>query len=257
MIMNGQIYLQNVPELDKLTTKETYTLIDQYQENHDPMIKERLVIDNLKLVISMTKRFYQKSEFSQDLFQVGIIGLIKAIDHFDTSYQLQFSTYAVPLIIGEMKRFLRDNAPIRVSRTLKDLAYKVLKYKDEYITYHQKEPTIDQLAQHLHVSRNDIIDALLSTHHVSSLEDQLSNDEDDLKLVDSITLNPQQMQLYHSHLDLMNALNQLNVKQRKIINQRYFLGMSQSEIAREMNISQAQVSRIEKKAIELLHKMLN
>ena len=128
---NYQVIINGYHEPKKrLTTKETYVLIDQYQTTKDPEIKEKLVNDNAKLVISMTKRFYGRSDSSEDLFQVGMIGLLKAIENFDTSYGLKFSTYAVPLIIGEMKRYLRDNHQIKISRSIRDLAYKVLKVKD-------------------------------------------------------------------------------------------------------------------------------
>ncbi|WP_285945876.1 sigma-70 family RNA polymerase sigma factor [Thomasclavelia cocleata] len=131
---NYQVIINGYHEPKKrLTTKETYVLIDQYQTTKDPEIKEKLVNDNAKLVISMTKRFYGRSDSSEDLFQVGMIGLLKAIENFDTSYGLKFSTYAVPLIIGEMKRYLRDNHQIKISRSIRDLAYKVLKVKDHYL----------------------------------------------------------------------------------------------------------------------------
>ena len=131
---NYQIIINGYHEpRKKLTTKETYALIDEYQKTKDEKIKEKLVNDNIKLVISMTKRFYNRSDGCEDLFQVGMIGLIKAIENFNTSYDLKFSTYAVPLIIGEMKRYLRDNHQIKISRSLKDIAYKILKIKDEYL----------------------------------------------------------------------------------------------------------------------------
>lgn len=147
---NYQVIINGYHEPKKrLTTKETYVLIDQYQTTKDPEIKEKLVNDNAKLVISMTKRFYGRSDSSEDLFQVGMIGLLKAIENFDTSYGLKFSTYAVPLIIGEMKRYLRDNHQIKISRSIRDLAYKVLKVKDHYLAKFQREPTIKELANEL------------------------------------------------------------------------------------------------------------
>lgn len=145
---NYQIIINGYHEpRKKLTTKETYALIDEYQKTKDEKIKEKLVNDNIKLVISMTKRFYNRSDGCEDLFQVGMIGLIKAIENFNTSYDLKFSTYAVPLIIGEMKRYLRDNHQIKISRSLKDIAYKILKIKDEYLNKYQREPTIKELAK--------------------------------------------------------------------------------------------------------------
>ena len=149
---NYQIIINGYHEpRKKLTTKETYALIDEYQKTKDERIKEKLVNDNIKLVISMTKRFYNRSDGCDDLFQVGMIGLIKAIENFNTSYDLKFSTYAVPLIIGEMKRYLRDNHQIKISRSLKDIAYKILKIKDEYLNKFQREPTIKELAKKLDI----------------------------------------------------------------------------------------------------------
>lgn len=258
IMTKGQILINHMPTAKKLTTKEIYQLIDEYQATHDEKIKEELIIGNLKLVISMTKRFYQRTDSIEDLFQVGIIGLIKAIEHFDTSYQLQFSTYAVPLIIGEMKRFLRDNSSLKISRTIRDLAYTILKVKDEYLSHEHREPTIEELSRDLNVDRKDIVEALLSTNTISSFQEQVSHDDDnDIKLIDAISDDYDIAMQYHNHVDLIAALEQLNDKQKYVINQRYFAGLSQSEIAKELFISQAQVSRIEKNAIHLLHKLLS
>ena len=127
-----------IPIQKTLSKKELYTLIQKYQKNHDQKSKEIIILSNTKLVLSLMKRFYQKSNHYEDLFQVGIVGLIKAIDHFDTNYQLQFSTYAVPLIIGEMKRYLRDNTQVKISRPIKDLAYAILKEKEKYLNQYQR-----------------------------------------------------------------------------------------------------------------------
>ena len=175
---NFQIILNGYHEPErKLSTKETYRLIDKYQATKDPKIKEQLVNDNMKLVLSMTKRFYGRVDNGEDLFQVGIVGLIKAIENFNTSYQLQFSTYAVPLIVGEMKRYLRDNHQIKISRSIRDIAYKVLKIKDKYLAKLQREPTINELAKELSIKPNEVVEALLSTNTISSLQEEVKNDD--------------------------------------------------------------------------------
>ena len=242
---NYQVIINGYHEPKKrLTTKETYVLIDQYQATKDPEIKEKLVNDNAKLVISMTKRFYGRSDSSEDLFQVGMIGLIKAIENFDTSYGLKFSTYAVPLIIGEMKRYLRDNHQIKISRSIRDLAYKVLKVKDHYLAKFQREPTIKELADELETDQSAIIEALLSTNSVSSLQEEVKNDDGTV------------VSRTNETIDLYDALKLLDQKEHQVIKQRYFEGLSQSEIAKELFISQAQVSRIERKALNNLHNYL-
>lgn len=253
-IVEGSILNNYIPKKN-MTRDEFYTLITKYQKDHDELTKEKLIRGNLKLVIAMTKRFYQKTNHLEDLFQVGIIGLIKAIDNFDISYQLQFSTYAVPLIIGEMKRYLRDNSQIKISRTIKDLAYSILKITDEYMYLYQREPTIDELSSLLNEDRKQIIEAMLSTNSIASFQESIGQDED-LKLIDSISLEENVIENYQNHLDLKNAMTCLNQREQQIINQRYYLGLSQCEIAEELFISQAQVSRIEKKALEKLHKKL-
>ena len=188
------------------------------------------------------KRFYQKSNHYEDLFQVGIVGLIKAVDHFDTNYQLQFSTYAVPLIIGEMKRYLRDNTQVKISRPIKDLAYAILKEKEKYLNQYQREPTIE---------------AMQSTQSIASFQDAVGNDnQNELSLSDIVSLDPETLKHYHDHLDLKNAFDCLNQREKKVIQERYYQGYSQCEIADELFVSQAQISRIEKKALEKLHKKL-
>lgn len=239
--------------INKLSKKELYDLIDEYQLNHNESCKEKILLANTKLVYSLMKRFYQKEQYYDDLFQVGIIGLIKAIDNFDTSYQLQFSTYAVPLILGEMKRYLRDNSQVRISRTIKDLAYNILKEKDNFLLKYQRSPTIDELENILVVDRNKIVEAMLSIVSVASLQEVI---KDDVSLSEMITLDDDNVKHYHQHLDLKQAMKYLNDKEKKIIEERYYLGYSQCEIANELVISQAQVSRIEKNALEKLHKRM-
>ncbi|MFQ6794047.1 SigB/SigF/SigG family RNA polymerase sigma factor [Thomasclavelia sp.] len=255
---NFQIILNGYQEPErKLSTKEIYCLIDKYQATKDETIKEQLVNDNMKLVLSMTKRFYGRDSSGEDLFQVGIMGLIKAIENFNTSYGLQFSTYAVPLILGEMKRYLRDNHQIKISRSIRDLAYRALKIKDKYLTKFQREPTVNELAKELKVEPEEIVEALLSTNSVSSLQEEVKNDDgNNLKMIDSLKDDKMDAVITNQKIDLYDAINKLTPKEHQVIKQRYFDGLSQSEIAKELFISQAQVSRIEKKALNNLHNYL-
>lgn len=255
---NYQVVLNGYYESPKrLTTSETYTLIDEYQMTGNSEIKDKLVNDNTKLVISMTKHFHGRVDNLDDLFQVGMIGLIKAIENFNTSFGLKFSTYAVPLIVGEMKRYLRDNHQIKISRSIRDLAYQVLKIKEQYITKINREPTINELSKELKVDEKMVTEALLSTTSIASLQEEIQNDDgNSLKMIDALTNDRAIETRTNEHIDLYDALNSLTKKEHIIIKQRYFEGLSQSEIAKELFISQAQVSRIEKKALDNLHNYL-
>lgn len=241
----------------RLSHAQTIALIDKYQETKEESIKETLVIDNTRLVLSMTKRFYQRTDSIEDLFQVGMIGLIKAIENFNTSYNLRFSTYAVPLIIGEMKRYLRDNSQIKISRTIRDLAYKVLQVKDRYIQTYKREPTVKELSKELDVDKGMIIEALQSTNSISSLQEEVnSEDGNTLTMLDQIANTKENSKDINMSIDLKQAMNLLNDKEKRVIDERYFYGRSQLEIANDLFISQAQVSRIEKQALKNLHKYL-
>lgn len=241
----------------RLSHNQTIALIDQYHETKEESIKETLVIDNTRLVLSMTKRFYQRTDSMEDLFQVGMIGLIKAIENFNTSYNLRFSTYAVPLIIGEMKRYLRDNSQIKISRTIRDLAYKVLQIKDRYIQVYKREPTVKELSKELEVDQKMIVEALQSTNSISSLQEEVnSEDGNSLTMLDQIANTKENDKDINMSIDLAQAMNLLNDKEKRVIDERYFYGRSQLEIANDLFVSQAQVSRIEKQALKNLHKYL-
>ena len=218
IIVEKESFMSAIPIQKTLSKEELYILIQNYQKNHDQKSKEMIILSNTKLVLSLMKRFYQKSNHYEDLFQVGIVGLIKAVDHFDTNYQLQFSTYAVPLIIGE---------------------------------------TIQELSQNLNIEKQNIIEAMQSTQSIASFQDVVGNDnQNELSLSDIVSLDPETLKHYHDHLDLKNAFDCLNQREKKVIQERYYQGYSQCEIADELFVSQAQISRIEKKALEKLHKKL-
>ncbi|MFV0394224.1 MAG: sigma-70 family RNA polymerase sigma factor [Coprobacillaceae bacterium] len=241
----------------RLTHVETLALIDKYQATKDEYVKEQIVVDNARLVLSMTKRFYQRTDNMEDLFQVGMIGLIKAIENFNTSFDLRFSTYAVPLILGEMKRYLRDNSQIKISRTIRDLAYKILQVKEQYIQDFRREPTIKELSLELDEEPSSILEAMQSTNSISSLQEEIKNEDGNaLTMMDQIVDNKKNREDIHMSLDLKDAIKVLSEKEKKVIDDRYFRGRSQMEIAEDLFISQAQVSRIEKQALQNLHKYL-
>lgn len=239
----------NTNDIRVLTNKETLVLLEKYK-NGDLSSKNEIILGNLKLVLSVVKNFSSRHDNQDDLFQIGCIGLIKAIDNFNPSFNLQFSTYAVPMIIGEIKRFLRDNTTVRVSRQIKDLAYKTLKEKEKYQAEHFKEISDEELAKRLNVSKEDIKIALDSTSSIASLYDTVySDDEDNILLIDQIKDEEDTPSNLIDRLTLKEALNSLSEVQKKVINDRYYLGKTQFEIASDFNISQAQVSRIEKNAL--------
>lgn len=244
----------NTSKLKVLSNAEMLTLFQRLQ-NNDKEAKELLIRGNLKLVLSIVQRFSSRCENMDDLFQVGCIGLVKSIDNFDLKHEVRFSTYAVPMIMGEIKRYLRDNQVIRVSRHLKDLACKVFHLKEEYLHQHQKEPTIQWMAQTLEVKEKDIVDAMDSMQQVISIFEPIYNhDGDELFIIDQIKDSKDEIDLLENKLTLQNGLKKLKKKEIEIINKRYFQDMTQTEIAQELGISQAQVSRLEKNAIEALRK---
>ncbi|HHU60281.1 TPA: SigB/SigF/SigG family RNA polymerase sigma factor [bacterium] len=235
-----------------LKNEETIQLIKRLQAG-DASVQNEIVNGNLKLILSVIKKFSNRTDNLDDLFQIGCIGLIKAINNFDLSYNLRFSTYAVPMIIGEIKRYLRDNTPVRISRQIKDLAYKSMKVKEEYIMKYHNEPSEEQIAEILEVDVKSIQEALSSTQSVVSLYDPIYGEGDDaIYLIDQLGDDYYSNEKLVNYITLRNAIKRLNEQQRTIIKDRYYLGKTQFEIASEFNISQAQVSRLEKSAIESL-----
>ena len=239
--------------LKVLKNEETVELIKKYKETNNKEILESIIMGNMKLILSVIKNFANRCDNQDDLFQIGSIGLIKAINNFDLQYNLKFSTYAVPMIIGEIKRYLRDNTPVRISRQIRDLAYKSLKAKEEYITKNNEEPTEDVLANILNVQTSDIQEALNSTQSVVSLYDTVYGEGDEsIFIIDQLSDESQSSEKTINYITLKQALSTLNKSQKDVIRDRYYLGKTQFEIASEFNISQAQVSRIEKSAIDSL-----
>ncbi len=245
----------NTSNLICLTEDDMKKLFFQYQ-NGDSQARELLIEGNLRLVLSLLKRFYHKSDNLDDLFQIGCVGLIKAIDNFDLKYDVKFSTYAVPMILGEVKRYIRDNNSIRVSRSLKDIAYKALRLKEEYYSQNGVEASNSFLASQLEVSEFDIGNALLSLKEPVSMYEAIYNDGGDtIYLYDQIEDKSIEND-FSNQIVVRNAINELKSREKFILDERFIMGKSQMEIAEELDISQAQVSRLEKKAINQLKKVL-
>ena len=246
----------NTNELKVLTSKEMTELFKKMKEG-DPFAREDLVNGNLKLVLSIIKRFASRCDNMDDLFQVGCIGLLKASDNFDLSHEVRFSTDAVPMILGEVRRYLRDNNSIRVSRSLKDIAYKTLKYKEDYLSKNGVEPSIEEIAKELEVSTFDIVHALDSLKEPVSMFEAIYNDGGDtIYLCDQIEDKKSNSKDMEIKLALNEAIDNLSEREQFILDERFVIGKTQMEIAEELAISQAQVSRLEKSAINSLKKVL-
>lgn len=223
----------------------------------DMEARERYIEGNLRLVLSVIKRFSSSSENVDDLFQIGCIGLIKAIDNFDTTLNVKFSTYAVPMIIGEIRRFLRDNNSIRVSRSLKDTAYKAIYAKETLTRQNLKEPTLEEIASEIGVSTEDITYALDAIQNPMSLYEPIFTDGGDtLYVMDQISDKKNKEETWVEHLSLSEAMKHLNEREHEIITLRFFNGKTQMEVADMIGISQAQVSRLEKNALKCMRNYL-
>ena len=246
----------NTNDLVVLTTEEMIDLFKKYQNNHDQEAKEKLINGNLKLVLSILRKYTNRIDNLDDLFQIGVIGLIKAIDNFDLSYGLKLSTYACPMIAGEMRRYLRDNNMLRVSRSLKDLAYRAMQMKEFLTNTNGYIPTYEEIAKQLNEDETDVLVAIESTYEPVSLYTPIYNDGGDtIYLYEQIESKDKNKDI-ENKLALKNAINKLTKRERDILNNRYIIGKTQTEISEELGISQAQVSRIESNAIKTLKKTL-
>lgn len=256
--MNQKVIITslNIATLPTLNKEETLQLLNDYQ-NNDKTAKDKIILGNLKLVLKAIKKInYPSNIDSDDLFQIGIIGLIKAVDNFNLNYNVVFSTYAMPMIIGEIKRYLRDNCNVKISRQIKDLAYKILKLKEEYLHKYNKEISIEEMAKILNEDVFSINEALNSLNCVVSLEDPIYVDNGETLLYeDQLANNENIKEEIVNSITLKNGLAKLKKTEQDIIYKRYFEEQTQEEIAKEMMISQAQVSRMEKNAINNLKKL--
>ncbi|MDY0405958.1 RNA polymerase sporulation sigma factor SigG [Virgibacillus sp. 179-BFC.A HS] len=221
----------------------------------DLSAREKLVNGNLRLVLSVIQRFNNRGEYVDDLFQVGCIGLMKSIDNFDLSHNVRFSTYAVPMIIGEIRRYLRDNNPIRVSRSLRDTAYKALQVREKLINKTSKEPTAMEIAEEMGIPHSEIVFAMDAIQDPVSLFEPIYNDGGDpIYVMDQISDDKDKDSTWVDKLSLKEGMHRLNDREKMILNKRFFQGKTQMEVAEEIGISQAQVSRLEKAAISHMNK---
>lgn len=236
-------------KLTVLKEEEKIRLLKEYKAG-SKTAREKLINGNLRLVLSVIQKFSGRGENPDDLFQVGCIGLIKAIDNFNTDLDVRFSTYAVPMISGELRRYLRDNTPIRVSRSLRDLAYKAMQAKEELTGRLQREPDITEIAEEINVSRSEVVTALESISEPVSLYEPVYSDAGDtLYVLDQIG-DGSDCEGWIDELSFKEAIHSLNDREKKILYLRFFRGKTQVEVAKEIGISQAQVSRLEKNTLE-------
>lgn len=246
----------NTAKLPLLCSAEKDELFARIEDG-DKEAREKYIEGNLRLVLSIIKRFSSSNENVDDLFQIGCIGLIKAIDNFDSSLNVKFSTYAVPMIIGEIRRFLRDNSTIRVSRSLKDTAYKAIYAKESLTRKNSKEPSMEEIAKEISISVEDITYALDALQTPMSLYEPIYTDGGDtLYVMDQISDKKNKEETWIEHLSLSEAMKKLNEREREIISLRFFEGKTQMEVADFIGISQAQVSRLEKNALRTMRSYL-
>lgn len=242
-------------KLPVLTNAEMRELFTALQTKNEWAAREKLVNGNLRLVLSVIQRFNNRGEFVDDLFQVGCIGLMKAIDNFDLGQNVKFSTYAVPMIIGEIRRYLRDNNPIRVSRSLRDIAYKALQVRDSLTNRNSREPTILEISEALNVPKEDVVFALDAIQDPVSLFEPIYHDGGDpIYVMDQISDEKNKDVSWIEEIALREAMHKLNEREKMILSMRFFEGKTQMEVADEIGISQAQVSRLEKSAIQQMQK---
>ena len=256
--MQGKVEIcgVNTSKLKVLKNEETMELLRRTKAG-DQKAREELISGNLRLVLSVIPKFAGRGENVDDLFQVGCIGLIKAVDNFNIDLDVRFSTYGVPMIVGEIRRYLRDNSALRVSRSMRDTAYKVLQAKEQYLSEHQKEPTIDEISKILGLRREDVVTALDAIMDPVSLFDPVYSDGGDaLCVMDQVRDAKNTDDSWLERIALKEAISRLGERERKILAMRFFQGKTQMEVSAEVGISQAQVSRLEKNAINQIRKDL-
>jgi len=246
----------NTSKLPVLTNAQMKELFERIHKG-DLSAREEFIQGNLRLVLSVIQRFNNRGEHVDDLFQVGCIGLIKAIDNFDLSHNVKFSTYAVPMIIGEIRRYLRDNNSIRVSRSLRDTAYKALQVREQLINKNSKEPTISEIAEELNMPREEVVFALDAIQDPVSLFEPIYHDSGDaIFVMDQVRDEKSEDETWLEGIALREALTKLSEREKHILTLRFFEGRTQMEVAEEIGISQAQVSRLEKTALKHMRKYI-
>jgi len=246
----------NTSKLRVLKNEQTQELLRRVRDG-DMQAREELIAGNLRLVLSVIQRFSNRGENADDLFQVGCIGLIKAIDNFNVELDVKFSTYGVPMIVGEIRRYLRDNSVMRVSRSMRDTAYHVLQAKESYIAQHQREPTVEEIAKILEIKREDVVFALEAiVDPVSLYEPVYSDSGDTVCVMDQVRDSKNTDERWLEQIALKQAISQLGEREKNILSMRFFEGKTQMEVSAEIGISQAQVSRLEKSALKQIRKEL-
>ncbi|MFZ5899353.1 MAG: RNA polymerase sporulation sigma factor SigG [Bacillota bacterium] len=256
MVNKVEICGVNTSKLPVLSSSEMRKLF-QAMHAGDTSARTKLINGNLRLVLSVIQRFTNRGEFVDDLFQVGCIGLMKAIDNFDLSQNVKFSTYAVPMIIGEIRRYLRDNNPIRVSRSLRDVAYKALQVRDSLANKYSREPSVTEIANELNIPREEIVFALDAIQEPISLFEPIYHDGGDpIFVMDQISDEKNLDGNWLEGIAIRDALRRLNDREKMILTLRFFEGKTQMEVAEEIGISQAQVSRLEKAALAHMRKYM-
>ena len=247
----------NTSKLPLLREDEKEELFRRIQKG-DEKAREEYIKGNLRLVLSVIKRFDSSSESADDLFQIGCVGLMKAVDNFDPErLDVKFSTYGVPMIVGEIRRYLRDNSSIRVSRSLRDTAYKAIYAKEGYVRRYMKEPTVQEIADEIGIAKEDVVFALDAVQTPMSLHEPVYNDGGDaLYVMDQVSDKKNREENWVEELSLEAAMERLNERERYIISLRFFEGKTQTEVAGQIGISQAQVSRLEKNALKTMRQYL-
>ncbi len=254
MVNKVEICGVNTSKLPVLSREEKQELFLKIKDG-DKSAREKFVHGNLRLVLSVIQRFSNRGENPDDLFQVGCIGLIKAIDNFDLSQNVQFSTYAVPMIIGEIRRYLRDNNSIRVSRSLKDIAYKALQVKERLVNQNSREPTISEIAKELNLPKKDVVFALDAISDPVSLFEPVYHDGGEaIYVMDQVKDEKNNDESWLENISINEAMKHLDQREKHILSLRFFHGRTQMEVANEIGISQAQVSRLEKSALKQMRK---
>ncbi len=242
--------------LPKLTQEQSTNLLSRIKAG-DESAKDYYIYCNMRLVLSVAQRFITAKENMDDIFQVGCVGLLKAIDNFDITLNVQFSTYAVPMIIGEIKRFLRDSSAMRVSRSIRDTAYLVLKSKEKLQKDRSDDVSMEEVATDLNITIREVYDAIDAISSPLSLDDSIKTDGDEeMRLDEHIADTEHSVEKWIDHTDLLDAIKNLDEREREILNLRYFVGKTQMEVSDAVGISQAQVSRLEKNALEHIKKCL-
>ena len=244
-------------KIKTLKNEETINLFREYNETGSLEAKDKIIQGNLNLVLSLTNKFRHKNMDLNDLFQAGCIGLVKAVNNFDLSYNFMFSTYAVPLILGEIKRVIRQNTSLHITRSTRDLAYRILKFKEEYNLLHGIDPTNRIISEEMGINELEIDHALKSLDEPLSIFASSYSGDDEITLQDQIPDIKELKRDKEMLITLKECLKEIKETERKVISDRYFLGLTQSEIAEDLNVSQAQVSRIEKNALNSLKRLMN